>query len=122
MNAYETKRALRIERMRAQAEGLGDAAESARATAQSTMEMIPTGQPILVGHHSERRHRRDIERLSANVDKAIRLRAEAESMNRRADRAESSTAISSDDPDAIQKLRAKLAAIESERAQMLAVN
>jgi hypothetical protein len=35
------------------------------------VEMIPMGQPILVGHHSERRHRRDLERHDRNIRKAI---------------------------------------------------
>ena len=32
---------------------------------------IPMGQPILVGHHSERRHRRDIARIDSNMRRAI---------------------------------------------------
>ncbi len=33
--------------------------------------MIPMGQPILVGHHSEGRHRRDLERHDRDMRKAI---------------------------------------------------
>ena len=42
------------------------------------LDMIPAGQPILVGHHSERRHRRDLDRAES-----LRRRGMAE-----ADRAE----------------------------------
>ncbi|WP_132290495.1 DUF3560 domain-containing protein [Kribbella sp. VKM Ac-2568] len=34
-----------------------------RAARRQISDHIPLGQPILVGHHSERRHRRDIERM-----------------------------------------------------------
>jgi DNA repair exonuclease SbcCD ATPase subunit len=73
------------------------------------------GQPILVGHHSERRHRAAIDRAHANMGKALELQAEAERAESRADAASSSTAISSDDPDALRLLRAKLAEMEAER-------
>src|SRR5258707_866849 len=62
-NPYEAKRAARIERMRARAKRLAHGAEAARDSARAIGAMIPFGQPILVGHHSERRHRRDLERI-----------------------------------------------------------
>jgi hypothetical protein len=34
---------------------------------------IPFGQPILVGHHSERRARKDAERIESGMRKAIRM-------------------------------------------------
>jgi uncharacterized protein DUF3560 len=40
--------------------------------------MIPFGQPILVGHHSERRHRRDLDRIHNDYGKAF---AELEASN-----------------------------------------
>ena len=33
--------------------------------------MIPMGQPIIVGHHSEGRHRRDLKRIDSNMQKSI---------------------------------------------------
>jgi hypothetical protein len=49
------------------------------------LDGIPAGQPILVGHHSERRHRRDLERAenlrrkgSAEADKAEYLEQRAD--------------------------------------------
>ena len=35
------------------------------------LEMIPLGQPILVGHHSEKRHRRDLKRIDEHFAKAV---------------------------------------------------
>jgi hypothetical protein len=58
----------------------GDRAEHA------ILDMIPAGQPILVGHHSERRHRRDLDRAEGHRRKASE---HAEVASTAADRAES---------------------------------
>ena len=102
-------------KLRAEAEG---AFKRERAIGSA----IPMGQPILVGHHSEKRHRRDIERIRALATKGVTLSKEAESLERRASFAESNTAISSDDPDAVPKLRAKLASLGRDRERMKAAN
>ena len=46
---------------------------------------IPFGQPILVGHHSERRHRKTIERAWNAMDKSIEESKKAEEYQRRAE-------------------------------------
>jgi hypothetical protein len=85
---------------------------------------IPLGQPILVGHHSERRARRDQERIEngmrAGIEhqrKAARMSSSADEIRRQADRA-----IYSDDPDAPERLRAKLEELEAERARIREFN
>ncbi len=80
------------------------------------------GFPILVGHHSEKRHRRDLERMHSLMRKGLTLTKEAETLERRAAFAEKNTAVSSDDPDAIPKLRAKLAGLEAARTKMREAN
>lgn len=59
-------------------------AKSRGETADKIMSFIPPGQPILVGHHSERRHRRDIERISNNIKKSVEERDKAEYLRGRA--------------------------------------
>jgi len=49
------------------------------------LDVIPMGQPILIGHHSERRHRRDLERAENARRRGM---AEAERADYHADRAE----------------------------------
>jgi hypothetical protein len=122
VNPYEARKAARIERMRARAERLETAAEGAYASAKQIADVIPMGQPILVGHHSEKRHRRDIERIQGGFSKAFELQKEAEEIRRRVQRSEKSGAVSSDDPDAIPKLRSKLEALEARRARMVSAN
>lgn len=58
-------------------------------------EHIPMGQPILVGHHSERRHRRDVARMNAMESKIVEAFDEAKSLTARAASKES-TAVRQD--------------------------
>lgn len=48
-------------------------------------ENIPFGQPILVGHHSENRHRRDIDKSWNAMGKAVELSKAAEGYESRAE-------------------------------------
>lgn len=53
----------------------GDAAE--RLVRELT-DNIPLGQPILVGHHSEKRARKDAERIERGMEKAVKMWRTAE--------------------------------------------
>lgn len=59
-------------------------AESRYNNARAIGSHIPFGQPILVGHHSERRHRRDIERIDNNMRKCVEESEKAEYLKGRA--------------------------------------
>lgn len=48
-------------------------AESARVAVSAIADGIPFGQPILVGHHSERRARKDAERIENGMRKAVKM-------------------------------------------------
>lgn len=61
----------RAERFEEYAEHRERDAKTADATARRLADAIPMGQPILIGHHSERRHRRDLERIQNNATRAI---------------------------------------------------
>ncbi len=97
-------------------------AEGAFQRERAIGDVIPLGQPILVGHHSEKRHRRDIERMHSHIRKGIALTKAAEDLESRATAAEKNRAISSDDPEALDKLREKLAALEERHTRMVATN
>jgi protein-L-isoaspartate O-methyltransferase len=51
---------------------LGDA-NGARAAVAAIADGIPLGQPILVGHHSERHARKDAERIENGMRRAVRM-------------------------------------------------
>lgn len=48
-------------------------AEQAHKQVTSILEHIPFGQPILVGHHSEKRARKDVERIDNGMRKSVRM-------------------------------------------------
>ena len=85
---------------------------------------IPPGQPILIGHHSEKRHRRALARQDAGLrngfeekDKASHHRSKASGL-----RHQLATTIYSDDPDAVEALRAKVEKLETQRERARKVN
>lgn len=51
----------------------GEDANRARQSIASIADHIPLGQPILVGHHSERHARRDAERIESGMRKSVQM-------------------------------------------------
>lgn len=119
--AFEARQEAKRERYADLAGKARIASNDRAAAAHRIADFIPMGQPILVGHHSERRHRRDLARIENNMRAAI---ASDEKAKYYADKAENygTHGISSDDPDAIQKLQVKLTDFEAEREHYKAVN
>ena len=83
--------------------------------------MLPFGQPILVGHHSEAKHRRHAESINTNMRKSVEAQDKAEYLSRRADSV-GSAGIASDDPEAVTKLKQKLDRLVQSHELMKAVN
>lgn len=117
---YEERRKQRIERYKEL---------SKKAEERSTMHcnsnanrilQIAPGQPILVGHHSEKKHRRLIEKAHNDIRKSIEEDKKSEFYSNRAKSAENSKIIYSDDPKAIEKLEEKLERLENERKSIKA--
>lgn len=121
MNSYEAKQARRRARLRAAAERAEHESEQRFNAARAAIEHIPLGQPILVGHHSERRHRADLARHDRNMRAGIEAERRAKELLARAD-AVGTGGISSDDPDAIKKLRDQLEQLQARQQHMRAVN
>lgn len=67
----------RAEMLEERADRRAGASAAAYAKAERVASGIPMGQPILVGHHSEKRHRRDLARISRGYAKAGELDSEA---------------------------------------------
>lgn len=63
----------RAERFEEYSEKRADDAERAREGVAQIADGIPLGQPILVGHHSERRARKDAERIQSGMRKAVQM-------------------------------------------------
>lgn len=118
MNSYEEKRQKKIERYRDFAAKAKNEGARAADAAQQISSGIPMGQPILVGHHSEAGHRRDLEKMNNGFSKSRELESKAEYYENKANSVENNKSISSDDPDAITKLAEKLAKQEAYHAKL----
>lgn len=114
----------RAERLEGWADGREAKGNATLDRANQLADMIPMGQPILVGHHSERRHRRHLDQIHSGMDRGIGDLRKAESMRSRAAGIVSAAdrAIYSDDPDAIEQLEARIAVLEAERDRWKAFN
>lgn len=104
----------------AKAEHLSREANRRFDSARDRLAHIPPGQPVLLGHHSEKRHRRDLDRHDNDMRKGFEAK-------RAADRASSAAvlagrAILSDDPEALVALREKLAEMEKSRTMSKKIN
>lgn len=121
----------RRERLEAKIEKREEWAAKAAARSQAAFsavsriaDNIPMGQPILVGHHSERRARRDQDRIHSGMSKGVaegkladHHESKAAALARQLD-----TSIFSDDPDAIEALEERIAEAEAKCAKRAAWN
>lgn len=119
---YNERQEARIDRLEDRAEKAKKEASARIRTAQTMSEAIPFGQPILVGHHSEKRDRNFRNRIENNFRKGIEAEDKAKHLQGRAESARSNRTISSDDPEAVEKLRAKVEQAEAEQQAMKAAN
>lgn len=120
-NPYQAKLAARADRLASRAASLRRAAESTFNRARSHIAGIEPGQPILVGHHSERRHRGDLARHDRAMRKAIELENAAKYSAERA-AAVGTGGISADDPDAVMLLHRKVEKLQAIQARMKELN
>ncbi|HLW00065.1 MAG TPA: DUF3560 domain-containing protein [Ktedonobacterales bacterium] len=75
----------RAERLEERAERHSAEATRRYEASNHIAEGIPLGQPILVGHHSERRHRRDLARIDSHMRASTAERAQAAHLEERAE-------------------------------------
>jgi hypothetical protein len=122
--SYRDRRAARAERLREWADKREAKADAAHETAQSITGRIPMGQPILLGHHSQRRHERDIERANNATRKSLEHGDKAREFRDRADNIQAAAehAIYSDDEDATQRLTERIVELETRRDAIKAAN
>lgn len=121
MNRYEIKLATRREILKNRAARLRKDAEMTGREARQLADLIPFGQPILIGHHSEGRDRRFRGRIVRKFQVSMELSKRADELEYRAARV-GKGGISSDDPEAIEKLREKVNALEARQDLMKRVN
>lgn len=121
MSDYEARLAARRARLEDRAAAAEQEAQRRYDAADRIGKLIPMGQPIHVGHHSEKRHRADLNKIDRQMRASIDARDRAAELSARA-AAVGTGGISSDDPAALDKLRAELAQLQAAQAQMKQVN
>lgn len=119
---FEERKEARIERHEQRAAKARAESEQTMNSAREMADGIPFGQPILVGHHSEKRDRNYRDKIQKKFRKGSELQSKAKHYEDKAKAAEGSTAISSDDPVAVVKLREKIERLEAYQTRMKTVN
>ena len=119
---YTDRREAKADRYRGFSENAGRRSVQAFGAVDRLASMIPLGQPILVGHHSEGRARADRRRIDNGMRRGIDEGKRADHWERRADAVEDDKSIRSDDPAAVVKLRDKIAELEAKRDKMKRIN
>lgn len=96
--------------------------ESLYKSAKEMADFIPFGQPILVGHHSEKSDRSFRNKIHNTFGKSFEKSDKAEYYENKAEIISGNTAIFSDDPEAITKLKEKLNTLEQMQEFMKSAN
>ena len=123
MTTRERKEA-RLERRLDWAESRDAKSAAAFGRARTIADGIPLGQPILVGHHSEKHARADQARIEGGMARGVESmnmaemhRSKAAGIQDQLDRS-----IYSDDEDAVGKIRERIAGLEAKRDRMKRIN
>lgn len=121
---YRERREARADRREDWADSRRRKAGEANARADQLSERFAMGQPILVGHHSEKGARRDQERMHGALRKTVEHHDMAKRHDEAADtiRRQLDTSIYRDDVDELERLEAKVEKLEAKRARIKAVN
>lgn len=121
MNEYEARLERRRERLLNIAAKLESEGNARYQQARQMAAAIPFGQPILVGHYSEGRDRNYRNKIHNNFGKAFSAMNEAKEYARRA-ASVGTGGISSDDPEAAEKLKLEVEQLEARQARMKQIN
>jgi hypothetical protein len=119
---YEEKKQTRINRYRELSEKAKAEAQVQCDRADEMLSWVPPGQPILVGHHSEKRHRNLLDKVDSAYRKSVEANEKSKYYEKKANNAEDNAAISSDDPKALEKLNQTLTRLEEIQKRMVELN
>ncbi len=119
---YEERKARIMERLAERAEKSKREAERLFEHSRKMASVIPFGQPILVGHHSEKSDRNYRKKIHATMDKAVETKQKADYYESRLESMEANHSISSDDPQALERLKEKLEGLQELQELMKGCN
>jgi prefoldin subunit 5 len=119
---YAERKESKIDALKERARKTSELANQEFERARNMGSVIPLGQPILVGHHSEGKHRALLKKIDNTYRRASEAYDKSEYYVNRAETAETNIAISGDDPEAATRYQAKLEELEKKQEYMKAVN
>jgi prefoldin subunit 5 len=119
---YEERKEGKIDAYKERARKANVIADQESNKARNMGSVIPFGQPIMIGHHSEGRHRALLKRIDTAHRKASEAYNKADYYEDKAATAENNHSISGDDPEAVERYQKKLAKLEKSQEYMKSVN
>lgn len=119
---FEARRNKRIENAQNRAIKNQKEAEHLYQSATEMANSIPFGQPVLIGHHSERRDRQYRDKIHDLFGKSFERQRKAAYYDGKAETIENNDAIFSDDPKVMKKLTEKVNDLKAEQEFMKAAN
>ena len=110
----------RAERLSERADKKRKEADAITGQAMKMASIIPMGEPIHIGHYSERRDRNYREKIGNKMRKGAELADYADELERRAEASARNTAIYADAIDPVADIDAKIAKLEADRTAIKA--
>ena len=117
MNDYEERKQARIDRYRELADKAGKKSDALYQQSHDMISAIPLGEPVH-GQRDQNYRNRAWNKMGRSVEE----QKKSDYYEAKAQTAEDNTAISSDDPEAINKLKEKLKDLKDAQALMKSVN
>lgn len=118
---FESRQAEKLERCEELSQKNHEKSKAGFKQAREMGDVIPFGQPILVGHHSEKGHRNLLKKIDNKMRKSIEDDKKGDYYDNKVKNLENPYAISQDDPEAIKKLKEKIADLEKDQKKWRAV-
>jgi len=119
---YEERKESKIDAYKERAIKSSLIANQETGRARKMGSVIPLGQPILVGHHSEGSHRALLKRIDSAHRRASEAYSKADYYEGKAATAEANQSISGDAPEAMKRYQEKLLMLEKTQEYLKSVN
>jgi len=121
MNSYELKQAARKERYESRAKTNREKSNALFTAGTEALKAIPFGQPVMPDHHSYKSDIAYRSKAVGKIDKSFEVSKKADHYEQKAESV-GTGGISSDDPDAIDKLEIKLLELQEVHQKMKDMN
>jgi len=114
---YEERREAKKDRYQELSDKNKKKSEDGFDQAHKMADVIPMGQPILVGHHSEQRDRNYRAKINRKYEKSFEDGKKSEYYKDKVKTIENNYAISQDDPEAIKRYKEKIQGLIESREE-----